>query len=116
MASTIDSIQRFFGKKTPEEMVKKWRQDIRGQERALERQLRGIEGEEARVKKSLKTLAKRGDKKDCTTLAKELVRSKKHKERIHTSKAQLNSIVMQLNHQLGELPWTVMTASGEREA
>ncbi|RUS19767.1 vacuolar sorting protein VPS24 [Endogone sp. FLAS-F59071] len=103
MASTIDSIQRFFGKKTPEELVKKWRQDIRAQERALERQLRGIEGEELKVKKSLKALAKRGDKKACMTLAKELVRSKRHKERLYTSKAQLNSIVMQLNNQLSTL-------------
>lgn len=95
----------------PLPQVKKWRQDIRAQERALERQLRGIEAEELKVKKSLKALAKRGDKKACMTLAKELVRSKRHKERLYTSKAQLNSIVMQLNHQLCEC-FFLVTATG----
>lgn len=57
--------------------------------------------EEAKVKKSIKQVAKKGDAKICKMLAKELVRSQRHKNRLHASKAQLNSIVMQLEHQLG---------------
>ena len=103
----MSSVQKFFGKKTPpDEAVRKWRQSIRNQERSLDRQLRGIEVEEAKVKKSMKLLAKKNDVKGCKSLAKELVRSKKQKNRIYTSKAQLNSIVMQLQHQLGKLPET----------
>lgn len=34
-------------------------------------------------------------------LAKELIRSQRHKNRLYTSKAQMNSIIMQLEHQLG---------------
>ncbi|KAM3581925.1 Vacuolar protein-sorting-associated protein 24 [Umbelopsis sp. WA50703] len=103
MASTINSIQRFFGKRTSEEMVKKWQQDIRAQNRGIERQIRNIEREEANVKTSIKQVAKRGDTKSCKSLAKELVRSRKHKDRLYTSKAQLNSVSMQLNHQLATL-------------
>ncbi|CAG8474613.1 3966_t:CDS:2 [Paraglomus brasilianum] len=100
----MSSVQKFFGKKTPpDEAVRKWRQSIRNQERSLDRQLRGIEIEEAKVKKSMKLLAKKNDVKGCKSLAKELVRSKKQKNRIYTSKAQLNSIVMQLQHQLAVL-------------
>ncbi|KAF9283376.1 Charged multivesicular body protein 3 [Linnemannia elongata] len=57
MASTfktsVESVQRFFGKKTPEEMVRKWRQEINAQQRALDRQKRGIEAEELKAKKMI---------------------------------------------------------------
>ncbi|ORY97424.1 Snf7-domain-containing protein [Syncephalastrum racemosum] len=103
MASTLNNIQRFFGKKTPEELVKKWRQEIRGQQRQIQRQIQAIDIEEAKVKKSIKQVAKRGDTKICKMLAKELIRSQKHKNRLYTSKAQLNSIVMQLEQQLATI-------------
>lgn len=82
--------------------VKKWQQDIRAQNRGIERQIRSIEREEDKVKASIKQVAKRGDTKSCKSLAKELVRSRKHKDRLYTSKAQLNSVSMQLTHQLGK--------------
>ncbi|ORY06071.1 charged multivesicular body protein 3 [Basidiobolus meristosporus CBS 931.73] len=87
----------------PEEMVRKWRQSIRAQERTLDRQIRGIESEEVKIKRSMKQLAKKKDITNCKMLAKELVRSRKQKDRIHTSKAQLNSILMQLQQQLATL-------------
>ncbi|KAF9422764.1 hypothetical protein BGZ76_003741, partial [Entomortierella beljakovae] len=63
MASTlkygVESVQRFFGKKTPEEMVRKWRRDINGQQRQLDRQKRAIEMEEAKTKSMVKQMAKK---------------------------------------------------------
>ncbi|KAG0050985.1 Vacuolar protein-sorting-associated protein 24 [Gryganskiella cystojenkinii] len=103
LKSSVESVQRFFGKKTPEEMVRKWRQEINAQQRALDRQKRGIETEEAKAKKLIKQIAKKGDIKTCRMLAKELVRTRRQKDRIVTSKAQLNSISMQLQHQLATL-------------
>lgn len=97
-------MHRIFGKPlSPDELVKKWRQSIRSQERELDKQIRGIEAEEIKVKKSIKEAAKRGDKTCCTMLAKQIVRSRKAKDRIHTSKAQLNSILMQLQQQLAQV-------------
>ncbi|CEJ03683.1 hypothetical protein RMCBS344292_17662 [Rhizopus microsporus] len=95
------AIQRFFGKKTPDELVKKWRQEIRAQQRSIQKQITAIDNEEAKVKRSIKQVAKKGDVKNCKMLAKELIRSQRHKNRLYTSKAQLNSIIMQLEHQLG---------------
>ncbi|KAG2228301.1 hypothetical protein INT45_011093 [Circinella minor] len=103
MASTISNIQRFFGKKSPDELVKKWRQEIRSQQRMIQRQIQAIDAEEAKVKKSIKQVAKKGDTKICKMLAKELIRSQQHKDRLYTSKAQLNSIIMQLEHQLATI-------------
>ena len=60
----------------------------------------GIESEEVKIKRSIKQAAKRPDSAIvCRTLAKELIASRKAKDRIHTSKAQLNSISMQLQQQ-----------------
>lgn len=56
-----------------------------------------------KAKKMIKQMAKKGDIRTCKILAKELVRSRRQKDRIVTSKAQLNSISMQLQHQLGKL-------------
>lgn len=97
------AIQRFFGKKTPDELVKKWRQEIRSQQRQIQRQIQAIDTEEAKVKRSIKQVAKKGDTKNCKMLAKELIRSRRHKDRLYTSKAQMNSIIMQLEHQLATL-------------
>ncbi|KAJ2007433.1 Vacuolar protein-sorting-associated protein 24 [Coemansia thaxteri] len=93
----------FAKQPTPDEMVRKWRSGIRGQERELDRQLRGIQTEEAKVKRSIKLLAKKNDAASCKSLAKELVRSRKQKDRIFTSKAQLNSIVLELQRQVALL-------------
>ncbi|ORY49016.1 hypothetical protein BCR33DRAFT_695530, partial [Rhizoclosmatium globosum] len=89
-----------FKRLTPEEQVKKWKASIRGQERELDKQIRGIETAEAKVKKDIKAAAKRNDAASCRLLAKEIVRSRKARDRLHTSKAQLNSLSMQLQQQL----------------
>ncbi|KAL7752728.1 Vacuolar protein-sorting-associated protein 24 [Sorochytrium milnesiophthora] len=101
--SVVQSVQRFFGKVPPEEQVKKWCQTLRSEERAIERQIRGLDVEELKAKKSLKIAAKKGDKTVCRMLAKELIRSQKGRDRLYTSKAQLNSVSMQLKQQLATL-------------
>ncbi|KAJ3298452.1 Charged multivesicular body protein 3 [Rhizoclosmatium sp. JEL0117] len=96
----MDSFLNMFKRLTPEEQVKKWKASIRGQERELDKQIRGIETAEAKVKKDIKAAAKRNDAASCRLLAKEIVRSRKARDRLHTSKAQLNSLSMQLQQQL----------------
>jgi charged multivesicular body protein 3 len=67
----------------------------------MDREIRGIETAQNKVKIQLKQLAAKNDLKNCKMLAKEIVRSNKQKDRLFTSKARLNSIRMQLQHQLG---------------
>ena len=98
------SLQRIFGKSlSPDELVRKWRSDLRQQDRQLDRQVRSIEAEEQKVKRTLKEAAKKGDKIVCTMLAKEIMQARKAKDRIYTSKAQLNSVSMQLQQQLAQV-------------
>nr|CAD7195206.1 unnamed protein product [Timema douglasi] len=62
-----------------------------------------IQREEDKVKRSLKEAAKKGDKGVCTILAKEVIRARKAINKIHTSKAHLNSIMLQMKNQSATL-------------
>ena len=85
----------------PAEQMKKWKMELIKQQRQLDHEIRGIELEEAKVKRQIKDAAKRNDNVVARTLAKELVRSRKSKERLYTSKAQMNSVVMSLRSHMG---------------
>lgn len=95
-----------FGKdqsKSPKEMVRDWNSKLRKQQFLLDRQIRSIQREEEKVKLELKKAAKRGDKDVCLLFAKEIVNSRKAIRRIQTSKAQLNSVMMNMTQQLSTL-------------
>lgn len=95
-----------FGKtheRDPKEQVNDWCHKIRKEGYQLDRQIRAIEREEDKVKKALKEAAKKGDKDVCVTLAKEIINARKHITKIHTSKAHLNSIQLQMKNQLSLL-------------
>ncbi|XP_038046853.1 charged multivesicular body protein 3-like [Patiria miniata] len=92
-----------FGKtpqKDPKEQVQEWTRSLNRESRKLDRQIRSIEREELKVKRSLKDAAKKGQKDVLKILAKEIVNSRKAVRRIHTSKAQINSVSMQMKNQL----------------
>ncbi|PLW16875.1 hypothetical protein PCANC_09364 [Puccinia coronata f. sp. avenae] len=99
----MESVNRFLYGPSPEERVRKWQAKIRTEERQMDREIRGIETAQNKVKIQLKQLAAKNDLKNCKMLAKEIVRSNKQKDRLFTSKARLNSIRMQLQHQLATL-------------
>ncbi|CAG8463980.1 3344_t:CDS:2 [Dentiscutata erythropus] len=103
----MEYAQKLFGKKTsPDEMVKKWQRDIRTQQRIIERQIKEFGDVEKKTTNLLKQNAKKNDVKACKLFAKELVRTRRQIVRLHTSKAQLNSIQLQLQHQLATLKIT----------
>ena len=58
------------------------------------------------MKRSIKDAAKRGHDSECKMLAKEIVRARKVQTRLHTSKAHMNSVVMQMENQYGETACT----------
>ncbi|XP_031555838.1 charged multivesicular body protein 3-like [Actinia tenebrosa] len=95
-----------FGKtpqKTPKEQVREWCGTIRKEGRVLDRQIRAIQNEEAKVKRSIKDAAKKGDKDVCRILAKEIINSRKAINKMYASKAQLNSVEMSMKNQLATL-------------
>jgi charged multivesicular body protein 3 len=98
MSQIIDYV---LGRLSPEEQVKKWKQNTRAQIRTLDKTLSSIETQQQKAKLQIKQAAKRGDKESCKILAREIVRSNKACNQIHTNKAQLNSVVMGMQQQLG---------------
>merc|ERR1712106_1306994 len=66
----------------------------------LERQVNAIRREEAKVTKSLKEAAKKGDKDVCMILAKEVVNARKSVNKIYAAKANMNSVSLQMKGQL----------------
>jgi len=99
--------EALFGKgPDPKEQVRKWKQQLRHEQRVIDRQIRGIQREEQKVKASVKAAVKRGDVSNAKTLAKELVRSRKATNRMHASKATMNSVSMQMENQLAQVKMT----------
>mmetsp|Transcript_14190 Transcript_14190/g.44676 ORF Transcript_14190/g.44676 Transcript_14190/m.44676 type:complete len:204 (-) Transcript_14190:99-710(-) len=89
-----------FGKTlTPEEAIKKWKRELRKEERTLDRSIREIANQERKTEIEIKKLAKKKDMGSAKILAKELVRSRKARERLYKSKAQIHGVEMQLTQQ-----------------
>ncbi|KAK6622355.1 Charged multivesicular body protein 3 [Polyplax serrata] len=89
--------------KSPKDMVTEWTHKLRKEGYALDRQVRGIQREEEKIKRSLKDAAKKGDKDVCTILAKEVIRARKAINKIQTTKAHINSVQLQMKNQLATL-------------
>lgn len=83
--------------------MNEWCSKIRKESYQLDRQIRGIQREEEKVKRSLKEAAKKNDRDTCTILAKEIIRARKAVNRIYTSKAHLSSVQLQMKNQLATL-------------
>nr|CAG4640405.1 EOG090X0EF4 [Daphnia pulex]SVE85157.1 EOG090X0EF4 [Daphnia pulex] len=95
-----------FGKSpevNPKDKVNEWCSKLRKENSQLDRQIRGIQREEEKVKRSMKEAAKKGDRDVCIILAKEIIHSRKAISKIYTSKAHINSISMQMKNQLATL-------------
>ncbi|KAM6346705.1 charged multivesicular body protein 3 [Podargus strigoides] len=95
-----------FGKtpeKPPKELVNEWSLKIRKEMRVIDRQIRDIQREEEKVKRSIKDAAKKSQKDVCVILAKELIRSRKAVSKLYASKAHMNSVLMGMKNQLAVL-------------
>merc|ERR1712131_5634 len=93
-------------KADPKKQVNEMQSVLRKETRAIERQIRDIERQQEKTKNMLKQNAKKGDKAACRILAKEIVNSKKAVSRMYQSKAQLNSVMMNMKTQLATIRLT----------
>lgn len=95
-----------FGKSKqadPKEQVQEWTRKLRKEGNQLERQVAAIRREEAKVTRSLKDAAKKGDKDVCLILAKEVVHARKSVNKLYAAKANINSVSMQMKGQLATI-------------
>eukprot|EP00946_MAST-07B_sp_MAST-7B-sp1_P001742 g1742.t1 len=87
-------------KMTLKEQTRKWRRDLRKESRKLDRQIRQSNMQEKKIQREIKKYAKRGERASLTILAKDLISGRRQRDRLHTAKAQLNSVSMQLQEQM----------------
>ena len=97
---------KFFTGKTPQEKINEWKRTVKKEEREIEKQIRGIDLEEKKIQNSLKTAAHKQDVSTCKMFAREIIRARKSKNKLFTSKAQLNSLLMQMQQQLSTIKIT----------
>ncbi|KAL9851399.1 charged multivesicular body protein 3 isoform 6-T7 [Geothlypis trichas] len=83
--------------------VNEWSLKIRKEMRVIDRQIRDIQREEEKVKRSIKDAAKKNQRDVCVILAKELVRSRRAVSKLYASKAHMNSVLMGMKNQLAVL-------------
>lgn len=70
---------------------------IRQNQRELDKQLSNMSSSESKTKTMIKSAVRRNDMKSARILAKELYGVRKNRQRLHKSKAQLNSVSLQVN-------------------
>lgn len=85
------------------EKVNELSKKLREESRQLDRQIHAIEREEQKTIQMIKQAAKKNQMDVCKISAQSLARSKKAKSRIYASKAQINSIIMQMKNQVAQM-------------
>lgn len=90
-------------KADPKEQVNEWSKKIRKERNGLDRQIRQIQRGEAQAIASIKQAAKKNDPDSARILAREVVNARKATTRIHTAKANLSSVEMQMKAQAAQL-------------
>ncbi|ANB13214.1 ESCRT-III subunit protein VPS24 [Sugiyamaella lignohabitans] len=81
----------------PKEQKQKCNALIRKNQREIDKQLTSLNSLEIKSKSMIKAAAKRNDMKSARMLAKEVYNIKGQRSRLHKSKAQLNSVSLQVN-------------------
>lgn len=79
-------------KKDPADLAKEWKRNLQKEMRHLDRDILNLKRQEDRAMKECKALAKKNQLSSAKVLAKEIARTRKTIERMHTSKAQMNSV------------------------
>lgn len=96
--------------KSPEDQVKEWIRRLRREQRQVEMQVSRIQREQAKVQTAMKQAAKKEDP-SLRILATELVHSRKAVNRLYAAKAKMNSVSMELSHQMAQVK--MMHAMGQ---
>ena len=92
---------------TLEEQVRKWKSELKKQERLLERKIREVDAEEKKLVGEIKRMGENPNQRNnVKLLAKTVVQARKSKDNLYTSIAHTRSVQLQLQQQLGMLKVT----------
>jgi len=88
---------------TPQEMAAGWKKQLQLEGRNIDKQVRNIQREETKTKLLAKQAAKKGDVPSVKVLAREMLRARQTVKRMVTTKAQMNSVALQLNLMMSQV-------------
>lgn len=95
----MDLMKKVIWGPDPKEQFRKCQQTLRKNKRQLDRQIQDLNNVEKKSKSLIKQAAKKNDMKAARLYAKELRNTQKVNERMHVSRATLDSIEFKLNEQ-----------------
>ncbi|KAG5191188.1 vacuolar protein-like protein sorting 24, partial [Tribonema minus] len=86
----------------PQEQAKEWNRTMNREIRTIERQIKSMDNEEAKLVRDIKKLAKEGSRNEraVRVLARQMVTLRQTKTRMYEGKVQIHSVQMQLKNQL----------------
>lgn len=83
----------------PQEEMKKWRRELRKEQRSMDREISKLEQMERKSRDECRKYGKDGRQDACKIVAREIVRTRAARDRMLMAKAQINSVNMQLQTQ-----------------
>lgn len=95
----MDFVKKAMWGPDPKEQYRKCQQALRKNKRHLDRQIQDLNNIEKKSKSLIKQAGKKNDMKSARLYAKELRNTQKVNERMHVSRATLDSIELKLNEQ-----------------
>ena len=106
-------MEKLFGPppKTAAEQASEWKKKLQSEARGIDKHIRKIQQEELKTKMIAKQAAKKGDQQSVRLLAKEMIRARQAVKRLNTTKAQMNSVAMQINMQMSQVKVTKALAN-----
>lgn len=97
--NSMDFMKKAIWGPDPKEQYRKCQQALRKNKRQLDRQIQDLTNIEKKSKNLIKQAAKKGDMKSARLYAKELRNTQKVNQRMHVSRATIDSIGLKLNEQ-----------------
>lgn len=97
--ANMDYLRKAIYGPTPQEQFRACQQTLRKNKRQIDRQITDLNRIQSQTKSLIKQAAKKNNKQQVKSLARELVNTKKVTTRMTTSRALLNSIELKLNEQ-----------------
>lgn len=100
MASILASI---FSPEAPEAKLKRWKTATRTQTRSIDSQIRTLGVQKQKAAVQIRAYLRNKDTQNARLLASALIKLNRTLERLHTTKAHLNSVQMQIDHQIASV-------------
>ncbi len=90
----------FFSRKKPEEVVREWDRTLNREQRKIDREIMQTKRDIQKMENECKQLAKKNQVDAAKVLAKQVIQGRKMTNRLHSTKANINSVQLNMKQQM----------------